>query len=267
MVDPAVVNELTKTMHENAVVLVRSTAKPKWIDLIRKRRLEPTHRNSFLLGLPEYTFVTRQKYEKRSDRLYATAHRKQRESHRIPAEIAHIDKKRADRPGSVGMRDLSAQRPRRGPGARGAEKGPPRVSPWRASAYARENAPCWPAASCSPTDYTAVPSALGGLTSGFGTGPGVPPLPWPPANKGRSHPPARPSVPSGPHSARKRVSRAGTATACPPRAGGRGDRVRARTISTARLSGSPHLRLRPIQQVVCLCPYQKEDSSREGLPA
>lgn len=62
-------------------------------------------------------------------------------------------------------------------------------------------------------------------------------------------------------------SRAGTATACPPRAGGRGNRVRARTISTARLSGSPHLRLRPIQQVVCLCPYQKEDSSREGLPA
>ena len=62
-------------------------------------------------------------------------------------------------------------------------------------------------------------------------------------------------------------SRAGTATACPPRVGGRGNRVRARTISTARLSGSPHLRLRPIQQVVCLCPYQKEDSSREGLPA
>ncbi len=54
--------------------------------------------------------------------------------------------------------------------------------------------------------------------------------------------------------------------ALPAPAGG-GNRVRARTISTARLSGSPHLRLRPIQQVVCLCPYQKEDSSREGLPA
>ena len=80
----------------------------------------------------------------------------------------------------------------RGSPHRGAEKGPPRVSPGRASAHARENAPCWPAASCSPTDYTAVPSALGGLTSGFGTGPGVPPLPWPPANKGRSHPPAPP---------------------------------------------------------------------------
>ena len=76
--------------------------------------------------------------------------------------------------------------------ARQNKKGPPRVSPGRASARARENAPCWPAASCSPTDYTAVPSALGGLTSGFGTGPGVPPLPWPPANKGRSHPPAAP---------------------------------------------------------------------------
>ena len=37
-----------------------------------------------------------------------------------------------------------------------------------------------------PRTSSAVPSALGGLTSGFGTGPGVPPLPWPPANKGRS---------------------------------------------------------------------------------
>ena len=83
-------------------------------------------------------------------------------------------------------------RSRRGRAARQNKKGPPRVSPGRASAHARENAPCWPAASCSPTDYTAVPSALGGLTSGFGTGPGVPPLPWPPANKGRSHPPAQP---------------------------------------------------------------------------
>lgn len=83
-------------------------------------------------------------------------------------------------------------RSRRGRAARQNKKGPPRVSPGRASAHARENAPCWPAASCSPTDYTAVPSALGGLTSGFGTGPGVPPLPWPPANKGRSHPPAPP---------------------------------------------------------------------------
>ena len=83
-------------------------------------------------------------------------------------------------------------RSRRGRAARQNKKGPPRVSSGRASAHARENAPCWPAASCSPTDYTAVPSALGGLTSGFGTGPGVPPLPWPPANKGRSHPPAQP---------------------------------------------------------------------------
>ena len=28
-----------------------------------------------------------------------------------------------------------------------------------------------------PRTYSAVPSALGGLTSGFGMGPGVPPLP------------------------------------------------------------------------------------------
>ena len=33
------------------------------------------------------------------------------------------------------------------------------------------------ATSYSPTDYTAVPSAMEGLTSGFGMGPGVPPPP------------------------------------------------------------------------------------------
>ena len=75
-------------------------------------------------------------------------------------------------------------------GGRSARGPPDKTKKARAQ---NENAPCWPAASCSPTDYTAVPSALGGLTSGFGTGPGVPPLPWPPANKGRSHPPAPPA--------------------------------------------------------------------------
>ena len=64
------------------------------------------------------------------------------------------------------------------------------------AAPGHENAPCWSATSCSPTDYSAVPSALGGLTSGFGMGggltsgfgmgPGVPPLPWSLTNKGHS---------------------------------------------------------------------------------
>ena len=48
------------------------------------------------------------------------------------------------------------------------------------------NAPRWSATSCSPTDYSAVPSALGGLTSGFGMGPGVPPPPWSLTNEGHS---------------------------------------------------------------------------------
>ena len=37
-----------------------------------------------------------------------------------------------------------------------------------------------------PRAYPAVPSALGGLTSGFGMGPGVPPLPWSLTNDGHS---------------------------------------------------------------------------------
>ena len=39
-----------------------------------------------------------------------------------------------------------------------------------------------------PRTDSAVPSALGGLTSGFGMGPGVPPLPWPLTNEGHSVP-------------------------------------------------------------------------------
>ena len=55
-----------------------------------------------------------------------------------------------------------------------------------------------------PRALPAVQSALGGLTSGFGMGPGVPPLPWPLAVWGRSASGGGPTVPWGPHSARKR---------------------------------------------------------------
>ena len=61
-----------------------------------------------------------------------------------------------------------------------------RAPPDRRGPPVTRNALRWSAASCSPTDYSAVPSALGGLTSGFGMGPGVPPLPWPLTNEGPS---------------------------------------------------------------------------------
>ena len=53
----------------------------------------------------------------------------------------------------------------------------------------------------------AVPSALAGLTSGFGMGPGVPRPPWPPAPGGRCgagcvRAGRRYKAPWGPHSAR-----------------------------------------------------------------
>ena len=48
-----------------------------------------------------------------------------------------------------------------------------------------------------PRPSAAVPSALGGLTSGFGTGPGVPPLPWPLTNKGHSAVTGAPPCPQG----------------------------------------------------------------------
>ena len=74
--------------------------------------------------------------------------------------------------GSNGVRGLAIRK--RAPPPRGC-RGPRRA-----------NAPRWSATSCSPTDYSAVPSALGGLTSGFGMGPGVPPPPWSLTNEGHS---------------------------------------------------------------------------------
>ena len=55
-----------------------------------------------------------------------------------------------------------------------------------------------------PRAYPAVQSALGGLTSGFGMGPGVPPLPWPLAVWGRS---ASGSCPPGPGGRTARASK------------------------------------------------------------
>ena len=94
-----------------------------------------------------------------------------------------------------------------------------------------------------PRTDSAVPSALGGLTSGFGMGPGVPPLPWPPTSEGRS-------LPEGP--AWRRALRAAQRDAddAPRRGPHRTRRPdakgRARPISTARLSASRRLHLQPI---------------------
>ena len=118
-----------------------------------------------------------------------------------------------------------------------------------------------------PQPCAAVLSAKAGLTAGFGMGPGDPRL-CGRARGGRSpaaliFEPARnpcPGRPWRPH-------------------GGHGQKIthrarcfssrmrRARAISAARLSASPRLHLRPIDQVVYLGPYQRVDSSRRRLPA
>ena len=123
-----------------------------------------------------------------------------------------------------------------------------------------------------PRAGPAVPSALGGLASGFGMGPGVPRPPWPLTGGRRSScddcvPPtlegAVSACPGGrtasltdPIPLRPQVSRTRQAHETAP-AGMR--RVRARAISAARLRLSPALHLRPINQVVYLGPYRKEN--------
>ena len=131
-----------------------------------------------------------------------------------------------------------------------------------------------------PRADPAVPSALGGLASGFGMGPGVPRPPWPLPGGRRSSfdvenashargvvsacPGGRTASSPDPIPLRPQVSRTRQAHAAAP-AGMR--RVRARAISAARLRLSPALHLRPINQVVYLGPYRKVDSSRRRLPA
>ena len=139
----------------------------------------------------------------------------------------------------------------------------PKKDPTKVRSSRHKNAPCWSATSCSPTDYSAVPSALGGLTSGFGMGPGVPPLPWSLTNKG--------------YSCFTRVfSRALRAAQCDVKFKGFKNHAsvqnilkkrRARPISNARLNALQHLHLHPINLVVYKGSYRKENSSWDGLPA
>ena len=156
------------------------------------------------------------------------------------------------RGGGVGGQGSRTPGPKTRKAARGISPGPPRHA----------NAPRWSATSCSPTDYSAVPSALGGLTSGFGMGPGVPPPPWSLTNEGHSVVRGRASPGALGAAQRSESSTEGRPTATPESRG-----RRARPISTARLSASRRLHLLPINQVVYLGPYRREDSSRDWLPA
>ena len=87
-----------------------------------------------------------------------------------------------------------------------------------------------------PRLHTAVPSALEGLTAGFGMDPGVSPPLWPPGTSPRF----------------PRVIR----HLCDTRmAGAKKERLRPRQISTGRLKRLHVLHLRPIYPVVSRVPY------------
>ena len=116
-----------------------------------------------------------------------------------------------------------------------------------------------------PTDCTAVLSAMAGLTAEFGMGSGDPCL------HGRAHGTCSLSRPAAPDEARA-LAAAWRPQRADDRAGGTVRRSgakkrRARAISTARLSASPRLQLRPIDQMVYLGPYRKGNSSWGRLPA
>ena len=183
----------------------------------------------------------------------------------------------------VGMR--LRQRPTRTqegpqPGPVGAEKeAPPRKEePHSAEKARRGNLPCGPLPApiekrpprarrpALPQPRAAVLSAKAGLTAGFGMGPGDPRL-CGRARGGRSpaahvFEPARSPVRGDPGG-----RMAGTEEDRASRSVLQSRMRRARAISAARLSASPRLHLRPIDQVVYLGPYRRVDSSRRRLPA
>lgn len=116
-----------------------------------------------------------------------------------------------------------------------------------------------------PRAGPAVLSARWGLASGFGTGPGVPPMLWP-LTGGRRPPLRCPGVsltcPGG-RMAHRGDRLGGILVPGPrkrwvPRAARCGS-GRARAISAARLRLSPALHLPSIDQVVYLGPYRKEN--------
>lgn len=117
-----------------------------------------------------------------------------------------------------------------------------------------------------PRADPAVLSARWGLASGFGTGPGVPPMLWP-LTGGRRPPLRCPVSLSRALGAAWRIGkiRLGGILVPGPRLRAHVPRAarcgsgRARAISAARLRLSPALHLPSIDQVVYLGPYRKEN--------
>src|SRR5205807_126665 len=101
----------------------------------------------------------------------------------------------------------------------------------------------------------AVPSALEGLTSGFGMGPGVSPPLWPPKRPLSSRPPR--ALPDSGTAARETSEdaspRVGVRTRGPDSE--REQKPSPRPISTGRLNTLPCVHLRPIYLVVSEGPY------------
>jgi hypothetical protein len=156
----------------------------------------------------------------------------------------------------------------RGRPSAAATRGPPRPFLWKApdmrQAYGKGDGPPLRAARplrslgsdlLSHSVSRAVPSALEGLTSGFGMGPGVPPPPWPPKHlvpdQGLIRSPDQAPDPGGDGEDAPRAE-LGT------RQRARARESSPRPISTGQLHTLPCFHVPPINLVVCEGPYLVE---------
>ena len=113
-------------------------------------------------------------------------------------------------------------RTKQAPGFGGAGPGGLEEKPWRRATL--------------PRPIAAVPSPLGPFTSEFGMGSGVASPPWPPRKNPTEEEDSLPNRKNGFETKRNEQA--------------------ARTISIGRVSASPHVRLQPIEVVVCHRPSE-----------
>ena len=151
--------------------------------------------------------------------------------------------------------------------ARGGDDPPPRALPASAAARANRKAPSASATPCPPAAWRCSTLGEGGLNCRVRDGTGSIPASVVALAGGAPPRLMDVSLPGHPFRGDPGGRAAKEAESSRRLAKSLTRMRRARAISSARLSGSPRLHLRPVDRVFYPGPYQRVDSSRRRLPA